>query len=404
MDTVSNFDPAQNSALRVLVVDDHHFLRTAVQKMLNALGVKDVLQANDGQRALDILQDAPPGVIDVVLCDLDMPGMDGMEFLRHLANSHPQPLSIIIMSGLDTALINSVEKMARAYGLRLLGAVEKPISQNKLGSLLARHFQHLNEHPICELHPCTLEEILAGVESQQFEPFFQPKLDLHKQHVVGAEALARWRHPRHGMLEPRDFIHVLESSEQMDTLTFFMLQEAAMASHLLHELGHNIVLSVNLSLSSLNDPTLADRITETMHSAGVEPRNIILEITESVTHTDSAAALENLARLRMRGFGLSIDDYGTGASSMQQLTRMAFTELKIDASFIQGMSENHAQRILVESCIEMAHKLNAKCVGEGVETESDCELLQSLGCDYAQGYYLARPMELTALLEFCAVH
>ena len=404
MDTASNLAPNNYSELRVLVVDDHHFLRTAVQRMLNALGVQDVLQANDGHRALDILQGEPPEVIDVVLCDLDMPGMDGMEFLRHLAYSHPQPLSIIIMSGLEAAIINSVEKMARAYGLRLLGAVEKPISQVKLAEMLTRHFQPTDDHPVCDLHPCTLDEILAGVENKQFEPFFQPKLDLRNHHVVGAEALARWRHPRHGLLEPRDFIHVLESSEQMDTLTFFMLQETAMASHLLHELGHNIVLSVNLSLTTLNDPTLAERITETIHSAGVEPRNIILEITESVTRTDSAAALENLARLRMRGFGLSIDDYGTGASSMQQLTRMAFTELKIDATFIQGMSGNHAQRVLVESCIDMAHKLQAKCVGEGVENEGDWQLLQELGCDYAQGYHLARPMDLTALLEFCATH
>lgn len=404
MDTTSDSISSPNGTLRVLVVDDHHFLRTAVQKMLHTLGVQTVLHANDGHRALDVLQGEPPQAVDVVLCDLDMPGMDGMEFLRHLANSHTQPLSIIIMSGLEPALINSVEKMARAYGLRLLGALEKPISLQKLGDVLARHFQPLDEHPVCALHPCTLEEILQGVESKQFEPFFQPKLDFRSGHVHGAEALARWRHPQHGLLEPRDFIHVLESANQMESLTFLMLQEVAMASHLLHELGHNIVLSVNLSLTSLGDPTLADRITDAVRSAGVEPRQLLLEITETATKTDSAAALENLARLRMRGFGLSIDDYGTGSSSMQQLTRMAFTELKIDATFVQGVAENHAQQVLVASCIDIAHKLNAHCVAEGVETEADWLALKNMGCDTAQGFYIAKPMDLPALLEFCAIH
>lgn len=390
--------------LRVLIVDDHHFLRTAVQRMLNTLGVQQVLQANDGERALDILQGEEAQPIDVVLCDLDMPGMDGMEFLRHLANTHQSPLSIIIMSGLDGALINSVEKMATAYGLRLLSAVEKPLSLAKLDAALARHYQLDDRLPVCPLFVCTLEEILEGVRSKQFEPFFQPKLDFRTGHVIGAEALARWRHPKHGLLEPRDFIHVLENAQQIDTLTFFMLEETSIAGHLLQELGHNVSLSINLSLISLSDPTLAERITQTVRSAGIDPKQITLEITEAASMTEAAQALENLARLRMRGFGLSIDDYGTGYSSMQQLTRIPFSELKIDASFIKNVATDKALRIIVESSIEMARKLQVKSVAEGVESQADWDVLQGMGCDAAQGYFIARPMDLTALLEFCATH
>lgn len=390
--------------LRVLIVDDHHFLRTAVQRMLNTLGVQHVLQANDGERALDILQGEEAQAVDVVLCDLDMPSMDGMEFLRHLANTHKSSLSIIIMSGLDSALISSVEKMAKGYGLRLLSAVEKPLSLTKLESALARHYQADSSSPACSLYPCSLEEILEGVRSKQFEPFFQPKLDFRTGHVIGAEALARWRHPKHGLLEPRDFIHVLEVAQQIDTLTFLMLEETSVAGHLLQELGHNVVLSINLSLISLTDPTLADRITQTVRSSGIEPQQIILEITEAASMTEAAQALENLARLRMRGFGLSIDDYGTGYSSMQQLTRIPFNELKIDASFIKGVASDKALRIIVESSIEMARKLGVKSVAEGVESQADWDALSAMGCDTAQGYFIAKPMDLTALLEFCATH
>lgn len=404
MVTVSDAGAAAYSELRVLIVDDHHFLRTAVQRMLNSLGVLHVLQANDGERALDILQGEEAQLVDVVLCDLDMLGMDGMEFLRHLANTHTPPLSIIIMSGLDGALVSSVEKMATGYGLRLLSAVEKPLSLTKLESALARHFQPDEHQPMCPLHVFDLEAILEGVRSKQFEPFYQPKLDFRTGRIIGAEALARWRHPQHGLLEPRDFIHLLEATQNIDTLTFLMLEETSVAAHLLQELGHNVVLSINLSLISLTDPTLADRITESVRSAGVEPRQIILEITEAASMTEAAQALENLARLRMRGFGLSIDDYGTGYSSMQQLTRIPFSELKVDASFIKNVSTDKSLRIIVESSIEMARKLQVKSVAEGVESQADWDALQAMGCDAAQGYFIAKPMDLTALLEFCATH
>jgi EAL domain-containing protein (putative c-di-GMP-specific phosphodiesterase class I) len=395
----------EHGKLRVLIVDDHHFLRTAVQRMLLSLGVKEVLQANDGQRALDILQGEDAQTVDVVMCDLDMPGMDGMEFLRHLATARAMPLSVIIISGLESALISSVEKMAMAYGLRLLGAIEKPLSLVELETLLTLH--HQRQDALQQPHifnPCSLEEILEGVRLKQFEPFFQPKVNFKTEHVVGAEALARWRHPKHGLLEPKYFIPLLEQADQMDSLTFLMLEEAVVACHLLHELGHAISISINLSLTSLNDPSLADRITQTVRSAGVDPKNIVLEITESATMTDAAHALENLARLRMRGFGLSIDDYGTGYSSMQQLTRIAFSELKIDSSFIKDVSENKSLHIIVASSIDMASKLQVNSVAEGVESQLDWNTLKSMGCDTAQGYFIAHPMDLTGLLEFCATH
>lgn len=405
MTTTTEESVSRYSELRVLVVDDHHFLRTAVQRMLVSLGVQTVLQANDGQRALDILRGDEAQAVDVVMCDLDMPGMDGMEFLRHLSSSKLAPVSVIIVSGLDTALINSVEKMTRAYGLRLLGAIEKPLSLDKLDTLLALH-QQRQEDTLKSSAPnlCSLTDILEGVQLRQFEPFFQPKVDFRTRHVVGAEALARWRHPKHGLLEPRDFIQVLEKAGEIDALTFLILEESVGACHLLHELGHAITISVNLSLTSLTDPTLADRITQTVRSAGVDPRNMVLEITESATMTDAAHALENLARLRMRGFGLSIDDYGTGYSSMQQLTRIAFSELKIDSSFVKDVADNNALRIIVESSIDMAHKLQVKSIAEGVESQADWDTLKHMGCDAAQGYFIARPMDLTALLEFCATH
>uniref|UniRef100_UPI00261E902C EAL domain-containing protein n=1 Tax=Ferrovum sp. TaxID=2609467 RepID=UPI00261E902C len=175
------------------------------------------------------------------------------------------------------------------------------------------------------------------------------------------------------------------------------------ACRTLQDKGHSLVISVNLSLTSLTDITLADRVTQLVLDAGVDPHAIVLEVTESAAMTDVAHALENLARLRMHGFGLSIDDFGTGYASMQQLMRIAFSELKIDQSFVKDIAHNEALRIVVESSISLARKLRVKSVAEGVETRQDWDTLKSLDCDIAQGYFIAKPMNLDAFMDYCAV-
>ena len=157
---------------------------------------------------------------------------------------------------------------------------------------------------------------------------------------------------------------------------------------------------MNLSLTSLNEVALADQIIKMVKDAGVDPHYIVLEISEATAMTDSGHALENLIRMSMNGLMLSIDDYGTGYTSIQQLTRIAFGELKIDQSFIKNFAQNEAMHMAVESSIEMASKLEVKSVAQGVETQQDWDLLQSMGCDTAQGYFIAAPMSLSDFTEY----
>jgi EAL domain-containing protein (putative c-di-GMP-specific phosphodiesterase class I)/CheY-like chemotaxis protein len=390
--------------LHFLVVEDDDFQRETLVDMLLSLGAKSVRQAGDGKQALEILQAQSAPAIDIVLSDLEMPEMDGMEYFRHMGNFYTD-ISVIIMSALDSALITSVEKMARAYGIRLLGAIEKPVTRTRLQALIAQHGaawpkreEAISASPSASF---TLEEILDGLHKNQFEPFFQPKVDVVTGQVTGVEALARWMHPEQGVIAPNAFIETLERNGKIDDLTFVMLDKAASVCRRLHECGHLLSIAVNISLTSLTDTTLASRITQVIRDAGVDPRYIILEVTETTAMTDVAHALENLARLRMRGFGLSIDDYGTGYSSMQQISRIAFSELKIDQSFVKGFAENEPLRIMVHSSIDLAHKLRIKCIAEGVETEREWNALKEIGCDLAQGYYIAKPMSLASLLDFC---
>lgn len=392
-------------SLRILVAEDHNFQRKAIVHMLSSLGIENVWQASNGKQALEILGSEQGRPMDIVLSDLDMPEMDGMEFIRHMARQYPD-ISIIIMSSMDRTLITSVEKMAKSYGLRLLGAVEKPLLLEQFRKILVLHQQTQKKttQATATAASFTLEEVLQAVHEKQIEPFMQPKVGLQAGRLVGAEALARWIHPQHGVIVPEAFIPLLERSGHMEELTLLMLEKTANACRLLHDKGHSLVMSVNLSLSSLDDITLAERITQVVRKAGVDPHHIILEITESAAMTDTAHALENLARLRMHGFSLSIDDYGTGFSSMQQLTRIPFGELKIDRSFVADCAANHHLRVIVESSIDMARKLRVKSVAEGVETQDEWDMLKSMNCDVAQGYLVAKPMDGAAFLDFCACY
>ncbi|KXW57978.1 EAL domain-containing response regulator [Ferrovum myxofaciens] len=391
------------SELNFLVVEDDDFQRRMVVTMLHSLGAAEVREAGNGRQALEMLHAVHTRPVDIVLCDMDMPEMDGMAFLRHLGQEN-NAAAVIILSMLDRVLLVSVEKMSEAYGVKLLGAVEKPLTRVQLEALILRYERGSRaQRPHGTVQVFTLEEIRQGMKAKQFEPYFQPKVDMKTGRLMGAEALARWIHPEYGVITPYAFIPLLEKAKEMDELTFMMLEKSVAACRSLQDKGHSLVISINLSLTSLTDITLADRITQGVLDAGVDPRAIVLEITESAAMTDVAHALENLARLRMHGFGLSIDDFGTGYSSMQQLMRIAFSELKIDQSFVKDIASNESLRIVVESSIGMARKLRVKSVAEGVETQQDWEILKTLNCDIAQGYFIAKPMNLDAFMDHCAV-
>jgi EAL domain-containing protein (putative c-di-GMP-specific phosphodiesterase class I) len=164
----------------------------------------------------------------------------------------------------------------------------------------------------------------------------------------------------------------------------------------------NVTISVNLSAKSLASPDVADQITRIVRDEGANPSNIVLEVTESAAVSNVGGTLETLARLRIRGFRLSIDDYGTGYSSMQQLARIAFTELKVDQSFVLSALDVGASRVILESSLDMARKLGVRSVAEGVETRGHWDLLLAPGCDIAQGYFIARPMDAAAFKQWAS--
>jgi EAL domain-containing protein (putative c-di-GMP-specific phosphodiesterase class I)/DNA-binding NarL/FixJ family response regulator len=385
--------------LTFLVVEDQGFQNWHCANVLRGLGAKHILSAQDGRAALELLnhRSAP---IDVVISDLNMPEMDGMALIRKVAERNLAS-SLIIMSSLERPLMASVETMAQAYGIRVLGAMEKPVTVKKLQALLA-----LLEAPSKEVHApgatpaFTAEEVAEGLRNNQFEAFFQPKVDVMTRALKGAEALARWRHPEHVLVHPAAFLQTLEAAGLVDELTWRMLRSAAENCRAWRATGVDVNVSVNLAVATLADVSFADRAIEVVRDVGLESRHVIFEVTESAAARELGRSLETLTRLRMKGFGLSIDDYGTGYSSMQRLSRVPFTELKIDQSFVKNAATQASSRAFVESSLQLASKLGIGAVAEGVEGHREWELLLSLGCPVAQGYYIAQPMDAAEFLDW----
>ena len=385
------------STLRFLVVEDHGFQRWALAHMLEEMGAANVASAGDAQLALGLLR-SPESPPDIVVTDLNMPGMDGMEFIRHVGESGV-PVSIVLASGLDRALIASVEGMTSAYGLHLLGAIEKPVTARKLAAVL-RNYKPRATSPLSRRPSYSLEEIESAVARDEFVPHFQAKVDLDADALRGAEALVRWRHRSRGLVPPSSFVVAIEATPALERLTDSMMRQAATACREWRLAHIDATVSVNLSPRSLSDTSLAERLRELVSEAGLEPRDVTFEVTESAAATHVGRSLENLSRLRMLGFGLAIDDYGTGYSSMSQLTRIPFTELKIDQSFVRAAPRHVASRAVVESSLEMAAKLGIAAVAEGVETAEQVALLRSLGCSLVQGYFIAQPMPQAEFLDW----
>jgi EAL domain-containing protein (putative c-di-GMP-specific phosphodiesterase class I)/CheY-like chemotaxis protein len=375
--------------LTILVAEDHAFQRRVAVGILERLGARRVLEASHGMEALAALR-AADGAVDVVLCDLDMPGMDGVEFIRRVAEEH-LATALVIVSALEPAIVDSVERMSRAHGHLVLGTIEKPVSAQKLQNVLA-NLKGASRGPVEVPRRFTVDDIRRGIAAREFEPWFQPKVRMSDQSVAGAEALARWRHPEAGIVRPGAFLSEAEAAGLSDELAWQVIDKTLQARAAWPSPAMAIPVSINVSLRFLEDLRTADMLVARAASFRVEPRSIILEVTEDVASTNFVNVMENLARLRIKGFGVSIDDYGTGYSSVQQLSRIPYTELKLDQSFVTGAAHKPTMRTILESALLLAKRMNLASVAEGIEREEEWTLLKSLGCDMAQGYYISPPV------------
>jgi len=384
-------DNAQVQHLHFLVAEAEPVQRRALIEALGHAGATRVTDVPDGPTALRTLQGGFTPTIDVAIIDLALGGMDGLELLRAIAALH-SPVRLIVTGAQPAGVLFSVETLAQAHGVDLLGTIAKPVSVAKLKDLLDNYQAPARAREQAPGPVFGFAEVGVGLQKRQFEPFFQPKIELATGQVKGLEVFARWRHPEHGMLGPGAFIDALAQNGRIDFLDWTMIETSVERCRRFQDQGIPVPMSLNLAPATLAHPNFIRQVTSCMERHGVLPDYLTFEMTESSILDFDADFIERLVRLRMMGFGLAIDDYGTGRSNLQLLARIPFSELKIDRSFVDGASKKRPLGTVLKSCLGLAHSLDRMSVAVGVETRQDWDFLQALGCTYAQGYHIANPM------------
>jgi EAL domain-containing protein (putative c-di-GMP-specific phosphodiesterase class I)/AmiR/NasT family two-component response regulator len=390
-----------NRSPSILILDDDAFMLEMLSQMLHHMGYDTVVSFNSAQDALKLLLQKDQ-VVDVIICDLNMPGMDGIEFL-HVLNTSPFRSSVILLSGEGARIMHTVQKLMDSGRVAILGSLEKPTGQVALRALLDCWKPLAAKRSARMPLAISASEVEIANRKRQWVLHYQPKVNLKTGDLSGMEALVRWNHPDHGLVYPDSFVGVAEDCGAIDALTEWVLAEAMQQQVSWQNEGLKVKMAINVSMQNLSAADFANRVETIARDSHASPQNIVLEITESRLMSPSPVPLESLIRLRLQRFSLSIDDFGTGHSSLAQLRDVPFTELKVDRGFVHGARFNQVIRPILEGSIGIAKRLGMTSVAEGVETEEDWNLLREIDCDLAQGYFIAKPMAADKVPQWLAL-
>lgn len=385
---------ADKTAIRILVLDDERFMLKLHVHMLVGLGFTSVTACDNGPDGLEWV-DAPGSPPDLILLDLNMPRMDGIEFVRKLVERNYAG-SLVLVSGEDERVLRMAIRLVQAHRIPVLGHIRKPLSLAALVLVMDRW------KPASAALPRNRKaysgsELRAAIAHDELVNHYQPKVQVATGAVSGVEALVRWRHPTDGLVLPDQFIPLAEDEGLIDALTRVALTRALADAAAWRLAGLQLRVAINISMDNLASVNFADFVTAAAADAGVASQDIVLEVTESRLMLDARAPLEILTRLRLKRFRLSIDDFGTGHSSLSQLQDIAFDELKIDRSFVHGAWRDATMRAMYYTSLGLGMHLGMQVVAEGVEDRDDWDFVRDTGCELAQGFFIARPMPAAEL-------
>lgn len=399
----------------LLIVDDEPQVRKLLETLLQYEGYHTQSVAS-GEEALALVAQQPP---DLILLDIMMPGMDGYEVAHQLKGDPATAnIPIIMLSALS-------EPSARLSGLQT-GAEEfisKPVERVELwlrvrnllrlktyGDQLKSHSlileQQLRERGsatakmnVHDLALLDLENALRqAVTAREFTLHYQPKLDLANGRISGVEALLRWERPGYGAVSPGVFVPILERLGLIVSVGRWVIEQACQQiARWQHSDIGAMEVSVNVSGHQLIEGDLITDIGQVLADAGVEPRWLEVELTESSLMENTPHTISSLQRLRAMGVKIAIDDFGTGYSSLAYLRRFPLDTLKIDIAFVREVTSNPQDAAIARTIIELAHSLGLRAVAEGVETPAQLAFLKEAGCDQLQGYLFSRPLPVAAL-------
>jgi EAL domain-containing protein (putative c-di-GMP-specific phosphodiesterase class I) len=330
---------------------------------------------------------------EFIVLDLSLGREDGLEALPLIARFNKAAV-VVFASGFDSRVLAASQRLASALGLQVGGVLRKPIMPAVLIDMLRPKAGVSSQNPGGDAARLKPGDLQTALSEGHIRPWFQPKQSLATGAIVGTEALARWVKPDGSLISPAQFIPMAEQSGLLESLTDTMLDQSLRACAQWRRHRPDCWVAVNISPLLLNDPRLTERIEARLQAHGVPPGALVLEITESNGIPDTPTATEILTRLRIRGVNLSVDDFGTGHSSLLSLVRMPFNEMKIDQAFVREAIDNSDSRKVVRASASLGRELGLNVVAEGVETSVMADLVEDAGCHIGQGWLYGRAVPL----------
>ncbi len=377
--------------VQVVLIDDDQFQRKILTAQLTAYGIRKIISCTNGLEAIDQLNNK--NLYDaLILLDLNMPIMDGVAFISLLKET-PFTGSILLISGADERIQNATVKMTSSYGLSILGQIQKPITAEQLNTYLDIF---TNSEPQVHVNNTgaeyTVDRLRQALATGELFNEYQPQVNVKTGEFIGVEALVRWAHPDDGLVQPNKFITLAEDNSLIDELFNHVLIEAFTDWSHFRKSGLDISLSINISMANINSTNVITLIESALKNADIPADRLTLEITESQLMKEYPLVLNILTSLRLRGVNLSIDDFGTGHSSIAQLQDIPFNELKLDKNFVHDAYKDKTIFGIFSGSMQLAINLGIDVKAEGVENINDWIFLANSSCHIAQGYFISKPM------------
>lgn len=380
----------------VLVLDDDPHVAETMATMARSIGA----QARVTYTAAEFFNEWELSAADIAIIDLQMPDRDGLDVVRQLGAIGAA--RVILSSGCDTRVLEAARHAARNSGLTVVGILPKPVRRSALKKLLetvqtkaARKYRplKLDHSNLVDAHALGI-----ALTDGQIRPYYQPKLRLSDHTLHGFEALVRWKHPELGLLQPDAFLPLVETHGLIRQLTEVVLSEAL--GFLSRLPGTELTVAVNVPMNICSEASFPDLLRNVLKRHDLSPAHLVLEVTEAGPLDISQVQIDALTRLRMQGFCLSIDDFGTGVSSLERLVRIPFNELKIDRYFAREISTSPEAKKLVQNLVRIATAMDMSVTIEGIEDAAMMQLSEKLGCEFGQGYHIAEAMPECRVLEW----
>lgn len=370
-----------------LVIDDDPLFQIVASESLISGCVANVDVADDGVMGIEKLMNAR-SKIDLIIVDLQMPNMTGVDVVRELARANFAG-GVIIASSEDPSLMRSVRNMAKALNINILGVLGKPLDVEKLHVLI----QDYSEARPRELHRViSRDQVIEALARGDLVPYYQPKVNLETRSIAGFEVLMRHVDDAENSPAPKRYLDAIENyGLSIDALCHMITRAGHETSGWKEDLG-DVKLAFNLTPLAVQDSGLPDRLLTVVQNVDLHPQHVTLEITEDHLLECTATSLEVLSLMRLYGFKLSIDDFGTGATGIEQLRTFPFTELKIDGKFMLSCVDDEFSRLTVQTSAKLAGMLGMNVVAEGVETPEAIKFALEAGAHQVQGFHFARPM------------